>query len=177
MSGVDNLKKRGRPPGSKNRLSESFLAALADDFEEHGKECIAKARLEDNTAYLRIIASLQPKELNAATEGDLRIRWMTNDELEMQIRSLDVEIDALRLEEKKAKLIEALPHEMVLIDTGISRGATYAGAQITRGPAKNASDTPSDQVSQPPPPAIATYRVDFIGEPPHEDNDYDPLEP
>ena len=32
----------GRPLGSKNKLSESFLQALAEDFEKHGKDAIRR---------------------------------------------------------------------------------------------------------------------------------------
>ncbi len=35
----------GRTPGSRNRLSETFIAALCDDFEEHGAEAIAEVAL------------------------------------------------------------------------------------------------------------------------------------
>ncbi len=35
----------GRPKGSKNKLSESFLQALAEDFEKHGKDAIEKLYL------------------------------------------------------------------------------------------------------------------------------------
>ncbi len=54
---------KGRPKGSKNRLSENFLAALADDFNEHGVAAIEKMRENDPTAYVKTCASLVPKEL------------------------------------------------------------------------------------------------------------------
>jgi hypothetical protein len=34
----------GRPKGSRNKLREAFLQALADDFETHGKDTIVKVR-------------------------------------------------------------------------------------------------------------------------------------
>src|SRR5262249_41637119 len=36
----------GRPRGSRHRLEESFVAALADDFHEHGVEAIRRCRIE-----------------------------------------------------------------------------------------------------------------------------------
>jgi hypothetical protein len=36
----------GRPKGSRNKLSEIFLKALADDFEAHGKGVVEKVRAE-----------------------------------------------------------------------------------------------------------------------------------
>ena len=53
----------GRPKGSRNRLGESFLEVLVDDFEAHGAEAIAECRLTNPAVYVRIIPSLLPKEL------------------------------------------------------------------------------------------------------------------
>jgi hypothetical protein len=48
----------GRPKGSKNRLAEHFLNALADDFEQHGPAAIENVRRIDPTGYLRIITAV-----------------------------------------------------------------------------------------------------------------------
>lgn len=53
----------GRPTGTRNRLQGKFLSALADDFEEHGREAIRRCREEEPAAYLRAIVALMPKEL------------------------------------------------------------------------------------------------------------------
>jgi hypothetical protein len=60
----------GRPQGSRDRLSTAFLKALADDFEVNGKEAIEKTRAEDPAAYLRVVASLQPKEIKLEKPED-----------------------------------------------------------------------------------------------------------
>ena len=60
---VGNPGGPGRPLGSKNRLSEFFLNELADHFEEHGREAIERVFEDRPGEYLRIIASLVPKEL------------------------------------------------------------------------------------------------------------------
>jgi hypothetical protein len=54
----------GRPRGSKNRLGEDFIRALAEDFEKHGAAVIEKVRADNPDAYLKVIAGLMPKELN-----------------------------------------------------------------------------------------------------------------
>jgi hypothetical protein len=41
----------GRPKGSRNKLTDQFLGAIADDFAEHGAEAIAKVRLSDPATY------------------------------------------------------------------------------------------------------------------------------
>ena len=55
----------GRPLGSKNVLSEDFVAALAADFARYGLYPISRTRNKDPTGYLRVIASIIPKEISA----------------------------------------------------------------------------------------------------------------
>jgi hypothetical protein len=58
----------GRPKGSKQRLSESFISAMCDDFELHGQTVIDTVRAEKPSDYLKIIASIVPKEFTVRTE-------------------------------------------------------------------------------------------------------------
>ena len=67
---VFNKGEGGRPKGAKNRLSWSFLNALADDFEAHGIETIRICRVERPNEYLKIVAGLMPRELEI-TETNL----------------------------------------------------------------------------------------------------------
>jgi hypothetical protein len=53
----------GRPKGSRNKLSEAFLQALADDFEANGREVIERVRAERPHDYLKVCASVMPKRL------------------------------------------------------------------------------------------------------------------
>jgi hypothetical protein len=53
----------GRPLGSRNKLQGDFLKALAADFAEHGAGVIRIARVEKPVEYLKLIASVLPKEL------------------------------------------------------------------------------------------------------------------
>lgn len=61
----------GRPKGSKHRLQESLLSALANDFEEHGVAVIEQVRVEDPSTYLKIIAAVLPKDVRAQHEHRL----------------------------------------------------------------------------------------------------------
>ena len=54
----------GRRRGSRNKLGEDFIQALADDFEKNGPAVIERVRIEKPEAYLKVIASLLPKDLN-----------------------------------------------------------------------------------------------------------------
>lgn len=67
----------GRPKGSRNRLSENFLAALADDFDAHGVKAIKTVREEDPGKYLSVVAQLVPKEtdINVKTDETFVALW------------------------------------------------------------------------------------------------------
>lgn len=68
----------GRPRGSRNVLSEAFIAALHADFAEHGVSVIEKVRCEKPAEYLKIVASLVPREIQLDSPG---IDEMTDDEV------------------------------------------------------------------------------------------------
>ena len=68
----------GRPKGSKNRLSEYFLHELADHFEKHGTEAIERVCEDSPGEYLRICASLIPKELILEQTQEQTVRWVVN---------------------------------------------------------------------------------------------------
>jgi hypothetical protein len=70
----------GRPRSSRNRHSENFLSAFADDFEQHGVEVIAKVREEQPAQYLKIAADLLPKE--ATLDIDVNILGSVTSALE-----------------------------------------------------------------------------------------------
>ena len=65
--------KGGRPIGARNRITNALLTKLADDFDMHGDAVIKIARIEKPVEYLKIVASLLPKELaiNDAKVGDM----------------------------------------------------------------------------------------------------------
>jgi hypothetical protein len=53
----------GRPKGSRNKLGEEFVATLQADFMAHGAGVVERVRIEQPAAYLKVIASVIPKEL------------------------------------------------------------------------------------------------------------------
>ncbi len=53
----------GRPKGSRNKLGEQFLEAMAQDFTAHGQQAIVACREEKPTEYVKVVAGLLPKEL------------------------------------------------------------------------------------------------------------------
>ena len=53
----------GRPLGSRNKLTEIALAALGEHFAVHGVAAIDRVYREEPGTYLRIVASLLPRQL------------------------------------------------------------------------------------------------------------------
>jgi hypothetical protein len=71
---------KGRPIGSRNKLNEKFILALHDDFVEHGSKVIAKVREEKPDIYLKVIASILPRELHVKEQS--MFDGMTNEQLD-----------------------------------------------------------------------------------------------
>lgn len=53
----------GRPRGARAKLGEAFLEAMYTDFQEHGVAAIITVRDEKPDQYLKVVASILPKEL------------------------------------------------------------------------------------------------------------------
>jgi len=79
----------GRPKGSRNKLGEAFIEALHDDFQVHGVEAIQTVRERKPEQYLRVIASIMPKDINLNVNN---LGEMSDDELIERIRNLDATI-------------------------------------------------------------------------------------
>jgi len=51
----------GRKVGSRNKLSEQFIADLRSDWAQHGPAVLETVRRNDPSTYLRVIAALIPR--------------------------------------------------------------------------------------------------------------------
>jgi len=65
------LNPAGRPKGSRSKFAETFLKDFLEDWETHGATAIAEVRRDDPSTYLRVAASLLPKEFNIKDESQL----------------------------------------------------------------------------------------------------------
>jgi hypothetical protein len=54
----------GRPKGSRNKLSEDFIADLHESWQTHGKTAIERCVAERPDVYLKVVAGLLPKDVN-----------------------------------------------------------------------------------------------------------------
>jgi hypothetical protein len=58
---------KGRPQGSRNKLSEEFLQDLCDAWQAFGKPAPMAAAWTHPVDFVRVVASLVPRELEATT--------------------------------------------------------------------------------------------------------------
>lgn len=72
--------------GSRTRLGGAFLEAVQADFEAHGVDVIARLREEKPESYLKLLASILPKDLSANANA---LDELTDEELVRRIRILD----------------------------------------------------------------------------------------
>ena len=71
---------KGRPQGSRNKLSEEFLADLHASWQLFGRAALMTAALTDPVSFVRVVASLMPRELEA-TVTVVHAERMSDDEL------------------------------------------------------------------------------------------------
>src|SRR5258708_6159022 len=77
---------KGRPIGSRNKLNEKFILALHDDFAKHGPAVIADVRKKRPEIYLKVIASILPRELHFKSASVFE--GMTNEQLDEALGSI-----------------------------------------------------------------------------------------
>ena len=53
----------GRPKGARNKLGEQFIEAVYTDWCEHGPAALARVREANPAAYVRMIATLVPHQV------------------------------------------------------------------------------------------------------------------
>jgi Family of unknown function (DUF5681) len=106
----------GRPRGSRNKLSDDFVAALYNDFQEHGSAAIAACRAEKPDVYVRVIAGLLPKDMNIKVQ---QLDDLTDDQL---MRKLAVLTEMAKPLLSKLNAIEGESKDITSV--GLDVGAT-----------------------------------------------------
>lgn len=79
----------GRPKGARNKLGEAFLADMLADWEANGKAAIEVVRAEKPDAYLKVVASILPKELNLRVND---FDELTDEQLARQLASIATQL-------------------------------------------------------------------------------------
>ncbi len=75
-------KTGGRRAGSRTHLSTAFLEAVAAAFDEHGEGCLKIMVVEEPADFLRLCASLLPKEFEIT---DNRLKDLPDEQLDQFI--------------------------------------------------------------------------------------------
>jgi hypothetical protein len=75
----------GRAKGSRNLLGEAFLGELYAHWQDHGKDAIETLYEKHPVEYVKVIASILPKDLNVKVSA---VESMTDDELDASIERL-----------------------------------------------------------------------------------------
>lgn len=79
----------GRPKGSRNKLGEAFISDLYDDWVDNGAAAITTVRTEKPDAYLKVVASILPRDLNVNVN---KADEMTDEQIIERLRELDAAI-------------------------------------------------------------------------------------
>jgi hypothetical protein len=88
----------GRPKGSRNKLAEFVLEAMANDFKRHGKAVIEKVRAERPADYLKVAAALLPRqqEIEVGPPSEVKASDLTDDQLATFIaQHIDAELQSV----------------------------------------------------------------------------------
>ncbi|MDX0997680.1 hypothetical protein GOL26_22565 [Sinorhizobium medicae] len=87
------------PAGSRDPLGSSFLCAVQADFAQHGVGVLARIREEKPETYLKLVSSILPKDLSAATGC---ADELSDEQLIERIQALDAAIRPLISGKKRA---------------------------------------------------------------------------
>jgi hypothetical protein len=60
----------GRQAGSRNKLAENFIADLHASWEKYGAAALAKCAVDEPAQFVRVVASLMPKDINLSVGLD-----------------------------------------------------------------------------------------------------------
>lgn len=66
----------GRPKGARSRLGEAFVDALLADWQQNGVQAIIDMRDEKPADYVKIVASILPKEISGPDGDPIEVRTL-----------------------------------------------------------------------------------------------------
>lgn len=82
----------GRPKGSRNKLGEAFISDMLADWEQNGPETITRVREERPQDYLKVVASILPKQVDVNVKP---FEEMDDDQLRRHAQRLIEELGPL----------------------------------------------------------------------------------
>jgi hypothetical protein len=75
----------GRKRGTPNKFSRAFLADVAEKWHAHGANVLEEVRRDDPATFLRVCASLVPREILLTTQSATPVAQMSETELQAVI--------------------------------------------------------------------------------------------
>jgi len=78
----------GRTKGSRNELSETFIDDILTDWKEHGKDAMKKTREDNPGIYLKVVASLIPKDINIKHTLVEELNNLTDEQIKDRLEQL-----------------------------------------------------------------------------------------
>ena len=79
----------GRPKGARSRLGEAFITDLAAHWKKNGLAALKDALKRDPAGYVRVVASLLPKDVNVKHTIIEELEGLSDDELRQRIDQLE----------------------------------------------------------------------------------------
>jgi hypothetical protein len=61
----------GRPRGSRNKLGEQFVSDLYSEWQKSGAAALKRMSQDDPTAFVRVVAGILPREIDATLSVDV----------------------------------------------------------------------------------------------------------
>jgi hypothetical protein len=68
----------GRPKGSRNQLATDFVADLCDAWQAKGAAAIAKTAETEPATFVKVVASLMPKQFKVEHEHNMNTERLQN---------------------------------------------------------------------------------------------------
>lgn len=85
----------GRTKGSRNKLGEAFIEDMLADWQEHGTAVIEAVRADKPDQYLKVVASILPKELNVKVS---ELDELSDEQLQRQLAHIVAQLAATGLD-------------------------------------------------------------------------------
>lgn len=102
---------KGRPKGSKNKFTNQFYEDLLLEWQEGGREVMKEVRENDPATFLRVAASLVPKDIKVTKTDDAAfdsfMEGLDDDELDKLIAGLCAISSSGKGKERETKKIPA----------------------------------------------------------------------
>lgn len=94
---------KGRPIGSRQKLSEAFLTDVLENWKKDGKAALALACAESPMQYVKMIADMLPKEATLNVNETLTLKSDT-------VQALDEWLASVGRDGQSGKVTDTLPN-------------------------------------------------------------------